>query len=226
MPATATGRGAQVVLDPIGDHAKAARGAYAPTLEANLFKRRSDVAAGLVGDGNTPDGRTTSAGAAVDVLVSPGTFALQQTLYQTTTLVGNGADTTVDVLQTYTVPANTLLNVGDRLIVRAAGSFIGSTDSKTVSVTWGGGGAILNIAVSLLSSNSWKLLGEIIKTASSAQTVAFSGEANPSVVAVGNQAVTRTDTAPIVINIQGQNATTATASSITCRYFTVDVIRG
>jgi|SoimicmetaTmtLPC_FD_contig_51_3431297_length_1127_multi_2_in_0_out_0_2 hypothetical protein len=73
MPATATGRGAQVVLDPIGDHAKAARGAYAATLELNLAKRRADVAAGTVADGNTSDGRTNTGVVATDIPVSPAT---------------------------------------------------------------------------------------------------------------------------------------------------------
>jgi hypothetical protein len=67
MPATATGRGAQVVLDPVGDHAMAARGAYAPTLERNLQKRRDDHVAGTVADGNTSDGRTLTGGMAVDM---------------------------------------------------------------------------------------------------------------------------------------------------------------
>jgi len=76
MPATATGRGAQVVLDPIGDPAKAARGAYAATLELNLAKQRTDVAAGAVADGSTSDGRTSTGGTAVDALAAPSAAAL------------------------------------------------------------------------------------------------------------------------------------------------------
>ena len=68
MPATLTGRGAQVVLDPLSDHAAAARGAFAPTLERNLQKRRDDHVAGTVADGNTSDGRTLTGGAAVDLV--------------------------------------------------------------------------------------------------------------------------------------------------------------
>lgn len=79
MPVTPTGRGAQIVLDPIGDYAKAARGAYATTLEANLLKRRSDVAAGLIADGYTPDGRTNTGGAAADFLVTSRLYAAATT---------------------------------------------------------------------------------------------------------------------------------------------------
>jgi len=76
MPATATGRGAQVVLDPIGDPAKAARGAYAPTLELNLAKLRTDAAAGTIADGSTSDGRTGTGGVAVDPLAAPSAVPL------------------------------------------------------------------------------------------------------------------------------------------------------
>ena len=38
MPATLTGRGAQVVVDPLSNTAKAMRGAYATTFEANAAK--------------------------------------------------------------------------------------------------------------------------------------------------------------------------------------------
>lgn len=76
MPATATGRGGQVVLDPLSDHAKAARGSYAATLELNTQKRRDDVASGAVADGNTPDGRTNTGGIAVDPLAAPSASAL------------------------------------------------------------------------------------------------------------------------------------------------------
>jgi hypothetical protein len=71
MPATATGRGAQVVLDPLSDHAKAARGAYAATLELNTQKRRDDHVAGTVADGNSSDGRTNTGLTAVDLMAGP-----------------------------------------------------------------------------------------------------------------------------------------------------------
>ena len=71
MPATATGRGAQVIVDPMSDTAKAIRGAYATTFEGNAAKVAADVAAGLhASSGNKPDG-TTSTNIASDIAVSP-----------------------------------------------------------------------------------------------------------------------------------------------------------
>ena len=75
MPATATGRGAQVVLDPLSDTAKAVRGAYATTFEANAAKVAADIAAGLVSSGNRPDGTTSTGATAVDTDVNPAATA-------------------------------------------------------------------------------------------------------------------------------------------------------
>jgi hypothetical protein len=71
MPATATGRGAQVLVDPTSDTAKAIRGAYATTFEGNTAKIAADIAAGLhAASGSKPDG-TTSTNIASDIAVSP-----------------------------------------------------------------------------------------------------------------------------------------------------------
>jgi hypothetical protein len=71
MPATATGRGAQVILD--GDAQKAARGAYAPTLVANSRYLESQQKSGAVADGSTPDGTTITGAPAEDYIVdAPG----------------------------------------------------------------------------------------------------------------------------------------------------------
>jgi hypothetical protein len=76
MPATLTGRGAQVVLDPMSDTVKAIRGAYAATYEANAAKHAADSAAGLAPHGNSPDGTTATSGA-TDVSVIPSVGAKQ-----------------------------------------------------------------------------------------------------------------------------------------------------
>jgi lysophospholipase L1-like esterase len=70
MPATATGRGAQVILD--GDAQRAARGAYAPTYSANARVMESLRDAGLVADGTTtPDGTTKTGSQASDYVIGP-----------------------------------------------------------------------------------------------------------------------------------------------------------
>ena len=71
MPATATGRGAQVILD--GDAQRAARGAYAGSYVANAMYLDLLERNGLVADSDrAPDGRTNTGGTASDYLISPG----------------------------------------------------------------------------------------------------------------------------------------------------------
>jgi lysophospholipase L1-like esterase len=68
MPATATGRGAQVILD--GDAQRAARGAYANTQLANMMYLDSLELSGIVADGETtPDGTTRTGAPAKDYLL-------------------------------------------------------------------------------------------------------------------------------------------------------------
>ena len=71
MPATATGRGAQVVLDPFSDTAKAVRGAYANDFVSNATKVAADIASGAAAHGNGPDATTVGGGMATDMSVSP-----------------------------------------------------------------------------------------------------------------------------------------------------------
>lgn len=70
MPATATGRGAQVIIDPASDTALAIRGAWAPTMEENAAKVLADVMAGDVSSGFRPDGTTRTGDPAVDYMVT------------------------------------------------------------------------------------------------------------------------------------------------------------
>jgi lysophospholipase L1-like esterase len=70
MPATATGRGAQVILD--GDAQRAARGAYANTYVANARFLEDMEIAGLVADSDTTsDGTTKTRLPANDYLLGP-----------------------------------------------------------------------------------------------------------------------------------------------------------
>ena len=70
MPATATGRGAQVILD--GDAQRAARGAYANTYVANARFLEDMEIAGLVADSDaSPDGTTKTRLPANDYLLGP-----------------------------------------------------------------------------------------------------------------------------------------------------------
>jgi hypothetical protein len=217
MPATLTGRGAQVVLDPIGDHAKAARGAYATSLEANTQKRRDDVAAGLVPDGNTSDGRDAIySGPATDLAVAPGV----RTLNPPVSAVGNGADTTEDTLQTFVIPAGTFRKVGDQLRIVAAGTMAATTDNRVSRLKFGGTN-IANIVATGSTATAWRLDAQLIKTGLTGFTchgVGFATQSNVSATPVG---LSLDNTVPITILVTGQNNTTAAANSINCNFLSV-----
>ena len=148
----------------------------------------------------------------------------QQALYATYTNVGNGADITLDTLQTFTMAAGQLKNVGDRIIIRAGGAFAASTDSKTVACRIGSSGAIFSSTVATAGQTSWRMEGEVCKTGANAQTYSGYVMANNNAVTSNTATLTQTDTGTLALSITGQNTTNPAASSITCRYFTVDYV--
>ena len=150
------------------------------------------------------------------------------TLYVTGTSVGNGADLTEDVLQTYTLPANTLTNVGDILHIVAGGVFGGTSDSKTARIRFGGiAGAVLCGPTGVSAgATRWVIESWIVKTAAGAQSFTSLGNtvnANTSGTTSGTTALDETTNLQIVAT--GQNTTNPAAGSITCQYFHVRLIR-
>jgi len=147
----------------------------------------------------------------------------QQALYATYTNVGNGADTTLDTLQTFTMAAGQLKNVGDRLVIRAGGNFAASTDSKSAQLRMGAG-ALLTVTAAAVGQLSWRIEGEVCKTGPNAQTVCAYGVSSGNISSGNTATSAQPDASAITLLIAGQNTTNPVASSITCRYFTVDYV--
>jgi hypothetical protein len=160
--------------------------------------------------------------------LSPGSPAFQR-LYQTGVNVGNGADITDDILQTYTLPAGQLANVGDALSMLAAGSFATSADSKVARLKFGN--VVFTTQPSVAGTTpGWRIQATIIKTGANAQgsewVIANGLPGFSDSVFIGNSPQTVTDTAAITIVVTGQNVTNPVASSISCRVLIIDFIRG
>lgn len=137
-------------------------------------------------------------------------------LYVTGTSVGNGADTTVDTLQTFTMAAGQLANVGDVIRVYANGTVASSTDVKLANVTFGGQ-IIGTQTISTTGVTKWSIELWIIKTASNTQTRLVTGSIGGSPnIGTSSGPISITDTSPITIAITGQNQTNAVAGSVTC----------
>lgn len=146
-------------------------------------------------------------------------------LYSTGVSVGNGADTTQDTLQTYTLPSGTMANVGDTIHIVVGGRVTASTDSKTATVQFGGQTVASTNVINSAVVSRWSMDVYIIKTGANAQSwfciVTIQGSANGG---TSSGTITVTDTSPITISSTGQNTTTATANSITSQGMIVEYI--
>lgn len=88
-----------------------------------------------------------------------------------TTAVGN-VGTGEDDLMTYSVPANMLATNGDRIVVRASGTFATSLNNKRLRARFGTSGTSLffdtgSLAITVLTD--WTFFGEIIRTGAATQ---------------------------------------------------------
>ena len=143
-------------------------------------------------------------------------------LYVTGQAVGNGSDTTQDTLQTFTLPAGKLQNVGDQVLIAAGGQLAATTDNRTARILVGGT-QVMGFTSTSASATRWATQVLVTKTGSNTQSYMTLVSANSGTSADSNT-LTKTDTNTIVLSATGQDTTSATANSIICQYFTVSYI--
>lgn len=160
--------------------------------------------------------------AVAQTVLSGAPTGAETAIYATGAIVGNGADTTLDTLQTYTLPANTLLNVGDAIHIVASGTFASSTDTKNIKIVFGTP-TIASLVGSAAASTAWAFDIWVIKTAANTQSIHAQGTVVGTAGAAGTSSTTTAvvDSSAITIVVQGQNATIATANTANCRIFLV-----
>jgi hypothetical protein len=148
-------------------------------------------------------------------------------MFQTTTSVGNGADTTEDVLQTYTLPVGIFSNIGDTILIQASGTLGATTDSKVMRIKAGGTAVSFTPTATLATQTQWRLQTAIQKRGSTLQTVDSIGSLSGGSGTTNTQSIqiNANDTIAMIITITGQNSTSSVAGSITCQYATIDYIR-
>lgn len=132
-------------------------------------------------------------------------------LYNTGAAVASGADTTEDTIVTYTMPANTLVNVGDTLTINVFGSTntTGTSDNKTVRIRFGGS-IISSYNVTATTGNRFELEAMVVKTGSNTQAYGSGTSSAANNPLNGTLAIT--DTANIAITVTGQNATNSNSA--------------
>lgn len=133
--------------------------------------------------------------------------------------VGTGTDTTEDVLYTYTLPANSLVNVGANIWVYAFGAFAGNSHTKTAKLYFGQQSVTIT---GTASGTGWALEATIIKQGANLQQISFQNITGTVHGGVQNLSDTDTDTGSIVIKVTGTNGSAA-QNDITLNGVTVQV---
>lgn len=80
-------------------------------------------------------------------------------------------------LQSFSVPANTLTNSGDKLRIRASGRLAATANAKQIKLIWGSE-TFLDTTSQIVNSGAWCIDAEIIRTGNTAQSVNASYNGN------------------------------------------------
>jgi hypothetical protein len=142
-------------------------------------------------------------------------------LFRSFTAVGNGADTTLDTLWTFTIPAGTLAVNGQMLRVTIAGSLGANTDTKALKLAFGA--TTMSLWSVTTSGGTWSGVITITRVTATTQFVqAISTTGNTIVAATAAPAETLSGA--IVIKLQAQDSTAATANSIVSKLGMIEML--
>lgn len=128
--------------------------------------------------------------------------------------VGNGADTTDDVLFSVSLPAHSFDTVGRGVSIMAFGATAGNTHDKRIRVLFG---SSVVFSTGTITSNGlgWQLTLTVYKSGASTQLATATGNVGTAVVAVPVPiAGSETDTGAITISVTGASQTTGAASDV------------
>lgn len=134
---------------------------------------------------------------------------------------GNTADTNEDVLFTYSLPANTLVNTGKGLRITAWGKTAANADNKTMKLYFGS--EVITTPTAATNNKGWWLELDVFRTGASTQQVFGLGQVDTTAVTVYSAAGAETETAAITIKVTG-TAGTANANDILCFGMVVETI--
>jgi hypothetical protein len=136
---------------------------------------------------------------------------------------GNGADTTEDVLFTFTLPANAFDAVGRGVLITAWGTTGTSAHTKTIRAYFGTG-ITMTLSVGTIASSAWNIQLQVYK-GSAVNTQIGQGQ---NILGGTHQGITapisgtEPENAGIVIKVTGQVGTGAAANEITANLFEVE----
>lgn len=137
-----------------------------------------------------------------------------------TAVAGNGADQTEDVMQTFSIPANTMgANGVQGFEIEAWGTFAANGDNKQVKIYFGA----VSMASGVVTTNAKNWFARMRVYRSGANTQVVTGEMLIDVTDITPVVTTgaEVETGAIVTKVTGQETTANTANSITCNLFVV-----
>jgi hypothetical protein len=138
--------------------------------------------------------------------------------------IGNGADTTEDILFSVLIPAGTLDLVGRQFLIEAYGSVAATSATKNARIYFGSTSLTTAFVGTTTQAGIWSINALITKAGPNSQS-AFIGLdytiGSPAVPRVSTiLSLTESDTAGIIIKVTGQSSV-ATANLVTCNLLSV-----
>jgi hypothetical protein len=168
-----------------------------------------------------PAGIVTQAGASTGSFAEEGNINRQMSLAG----VGNGADTTDDVLFTYSLPASAFDQAGRGVCVTAYGKLAANGNNKRVKL-WFGATVVADSGVSTGNAVGWQLSADVFKVgAVGSNTQTAQGQ---SIVGGTHGGVnvppapTETESGAIVVKVTGTSPTTGAANDVLANFFQVN----
>lgn len=151
-----------------------------------------------------------------------GTIKPAGVIYIATSPVGTGADTTEDVLQTFSLPASTFDVAGRAVRIKAAGTYGADANNKTIKVYFGA--QIYNTGTISQNNTAWAIELIVWCTGTNTQSYFTSGlYAGTAIVGAGSGNLTQTASGAITIKVTGQNGS-AVANDIICTTMIVEML--
>jgi hypothetical protein len=151
--------------------------------------------------------------------------------------LGNGADTTDDVLFTYALPANSLDAAGRQLTITAAGKFAANTNNKRIKIWFGtttqsigaavvGGTLIADSGVVATSGGGWSASVQVQKYGANGSNtqIATCAQMAAGTVHLGTSSpvtTTAVENGAINITITGSSSTTGAANDVVGQLFDI-----
>lgn len=133
-----------------------------------------------------------------------------------------GAGTSEQVLQTYSLPANSFVTPGQVLRITASGKYAANTNVKTAKLYFGS--EVIATAAAASNGTNWWLQLLVTCRSASVQAVNGWGHNAATVITTYNAAGAEAGTAAIVIKAAGIDGTDS-AGDITCTQFVVEIVQ-